>query len=56
MSGGSATLALDLLQIARALGANDTLAKPFRPSELLARLDTLLGQIDDAPGAVAAGD
>jgi DNA-binding response OmpR family regulator len=55
MSGGSATLALDLLQIARALGANDTLAKPFRPSELIARLDAMLAQGDRPPADAAAG-
>jgi DNA-binding response OmpR family regulator len=55
MSAGSATLALDLLQIAKALGANDTLAKPFRPSELINRLDTLLAQDSGKPDA-AAGD
>lgn len=55
MSAGSATLALDLLQIAKALGANDTLAKPFRPSELINRLDTLLAQ-DSARRHDAAGD
>lgn len=54
MSGGSATLALDLLQIARALGANETLAKPFRPSELIARLDAVLPKSGEASDVAAA--
>jgi CheY-like chemotaxis protein len=54
MSAGSATLALDLLQIARALGANETLAKPFKPSELINRLAALLdGAADQSEIAVS---
>ncbi|HEY9567010.1 MAG TPA: response regulator [Thalassobaculum sp.] len=42
MSGGGRTARLDFLQIAKGLGANATLTKPFRVRDLLAAVDQLL--------------
>ena len=42
VSGGGRTARLDFLEMARELGANATLAKPFRVRELLAAVDQLL--------------
>lgn len=44
VSGGGRIGNAEFLDIARALGANDTLAKPFRPEELLGRVKTCLAQ------------
>ena len=42
ISGGDKTGWSDFLRMASALGANDTLAKPFTASELLRRVERLL--------------
>ena len=42
MSGGGMSRNLMFLDIARAIGAEATLAKPFRPVELVAAVDRLL--------------
>lgn len=42
MSGGGMSRNLMFLDIARAIGAEATLAKPFRPAELVAAVDKLL--------------
>lgn len=43
MSGGGRTHVMDFLAIARKTGADATLEKPFRKSDLLARVAELLG-------------
>ena len=43
MSGGGRTHVMDFLAIARKVGADATLEKPFRKSDLLARVAELLG-------------
>lgn len=43
ISGGDKTGWSDFLRMASALGASDTLAKPFTASELLRRVERLLG-------------
>lgn len=43
MSGGDKTGWSDFLRMASALGANDTLAKPFTASEFVERIARLLG-------------
>lgn len=48
ISGGGRTGNYDYLDIALALGARGVLRKPFRPSQFLETVRTLLG--DDAPG------
>ena len=42
MSGGGMSRNLMFLDIAKAIGAEATLAKPFRPAELVAAVDKLL--------------
>jgi DNA-binding response OmpR family regulator len=53
ISGGGRTGPRDFLDVARKLGADDCLAKPFRPTELLDKVATLLGSRSDAKVAVA---
>lgn len=55
MSGGGLRLSLDLLQMARAIGADDTLAKPFLPGELVRRVAALLARRNGALPAAAGG-
>lgn len=43
MSGGGRTHVMDFLAIARKVGADAALEKPFRKSDLLARVSELLG-------------
>lgn len=43
ISGGGQAGAMDLLALAPRAGADDTLAKPFRQSELLKRVSDLIG-------------
>ncbi len=43
ISGGGRTKNLDFLKVARKIGADRTLAKPFRPQELVDTVDDLLG-------------
>src|SRR5215831_6229232 len=54
MSGGGLRLSIDLLQMARAIGADDTIPKPFLPSELVRRVEALLTRRADPPHAAAA--
>lgn len=42
ISGGGCTSAMDYLSIAKSLGANETLSKPFRSEELLGMVRNLL--------------
>lgn len=42
MSGGGLCGKHDLLEAAQKLGAHDTMSKPFRKSEILAKIDRLL--------------
>ena len=44
ISGGGRIHATDLLALAPRAGADDTLDKPFRPAELLKRVDSLIGR------------
>ena len=53
ISGGGRTGPRDFLDVARKLGADDCLAKPFRPAELLDKVATLLGSRSDAKVAIA---
>jgi DNA-binding response OmpR family regulator len=53
ISGGGRTGPQDFLDVARKLGADDCLAKPFRPTELLDKVATLLGSRSDAKVAIA---
>jgi DNA-binding response OmpR family regulator len=53
ISGGGRTGPQDFLDVARKLGADDCLAKPFRPTELLDKVATLLGLRSDAKVAIA---
>jgi CheY-like chemotaxis protein len=46
ISGGGMGQFPHYLEFARGLGADAALAKPFKPEELLALIDTLLGQFD----------
>lgn len=41
MSGGGSTHNLDFLQLARKFGANYTLSKPFRPTDILELLQNI---------------
>ena len=41
MSGGGWTGSNDLLYLAAQLGADDCIAKPFRPAELVGKIETL---------------
>ena len=43
ISGGGQRGHADFLSVARELGATDTLAKPFRAKDLIAKITTLLG-------------
>lgn len=45
ISGNGSALAGDYLHVAKKLGADRTLGKPFRPTELLAVVDELLGVV-----------
>jgi len=42
ISGGATSRPIDLLHTAKALGANEVLAKPFRPSALIETVNSLL--------------
>ncbi len=55
MSGGGLRLSLDLLQMAVAIGADDTLAKPFLPGELVRRVSALLARREGRLMAAAGG-
>lgn len=44
ISGGGRSGAMDFLDMARALGADEALQKPFRRAELLAIVDRLIGK------------
>jgi two-component system, chemotaxis family, chemotaxis protein CheY len=44
MSGGGRMGDLDLLKAARALGADDVIAKPFEPEALLRKVDAVCGR------------
>jgi CheY-like chemotaxis protein len=46
MSGGGRTRDLNYLEIAKKLGADTVLAKPFRPHELLEAVTNTLGRAD----------
>lgn len=46
ISGGSRLVNVDFLQVARRLGADDVLAKPFNSQDLLFTVRRLLGQPD----------
>ena len=54
MSGGGLRLSIDLLQMARAIGADDTISKPFLPSELVRQGRGMLSRRAE-PSAAAAG-
>lgn len=43
MSGGGRAKAMELLELAPRAGADGTMTKPFRQSELLKRVDDLIG-------------
>ncbi|MFQ5785906.1 MAG: response regulator [Alphaproteobacteria bacterium] len=47
ISGGGRTKNLNFLNIARKLGADRTLGKPFRPREIVDMVDDLLGTTGD---------
>ena len=53
MSGGGSTNFQSLLRYCGALGADRTLAKPFRASELIGLVQDLLGDGDEPPGDAA---
>jgi DNA-binding response OmpR family regulator len=53
ISGGGRTGPQDFLDLARKLGADDCLAKPFRPNELLDRVTSFLGPRNDVKAAIA---
>jgi DNA-binding response OmpR family regulator len=42
MSGGGRVGSTDFLSVASKLGANDTIAKPFDPEDLIAKVDKLM--------------
>ncbi len=44
MSGGGKTQDMTFLNLAKQIGADKTLEKPFRPTELLAAVQAVLGQ------------
>ncbi len=44
MSGGGKKQDLTFLQLAKQVGANEILKKPFKPSALLTAINTLLGE------------
>ncbi|HEX6957916.1 MAG TPA: response regulator [Ferrovibrio sp.] len=45
ISGGGRTRNMDLLEYAKSFGADAVLAKPFRPDQLLAAIDRVLGSV-----------
>ncbi|WP_026988226.1 response regulator [Fodinicurvata fenggangensis] len=51
ISGGGRTRQLHFLEISRDFGANDVLQKPFKPSQLIASLHSLLATQRDLPSA-----
>lgn len=51
ISGGGRTRQLHFLEISRDFGANDVLQKPFKPSQLIASLNSLLTTQRDLPSA-----
>jgi DNA-binding response OmpR family regulator len=53
ISGGGRSGPQSFLDLARKLGADDCLAKPFRPTELLDKVAALLGSRSDAKAAIA---
>lgn len=53
ISGGGRARIMTFLEIAQAVGADAVLSKPFRPGELLAAVDRVLGT---APGAAGQYD
>lgn len=42
MSGGGRTVSMDMLPVARQLGADTVLYKPFKPSDFLDSIETML--------------
>ena len=44
ISGGGHRLAMDFLPVAKELGADLTFPKPFKPTEIVEAVDTLLGE------------
>ena len=44
ISGGGFDIGLNYLELAQKLGANAILSKPFRPADLVALVDRLLGE------------
>jgi len=53
ISGGGRSGPQSFLDLARKLGADDCLAKPFRPNELLDKVAALLGSRSEAKAAIA---
>ncbi|MGM0561764.1 MAG: response regulator [Pseudomonadota bacterium] len=51
ISGGGRTRQLHFLEISRDFGANDVLQKPFKPSQLIASLNSLLATQHNLPSA-----
>jgi DNA-binding response OmpR family regulator len=56
ISGGGRMGNLDLLKVARELGADDVIAKPFDPEMLLNRIARLASTIEGLASAVSSAD
>jgi DNA-binding response OmpR family regulator len=54
VSGGGTRLKMDILKVARILGASATFEKPYNLRELMARVDELLAEQVRAPDPPAA--